>query len=139
MPLFTIHLCVVYGTHMLTSLWDFCTHQFITYVYLKYLYYISYSLWDFYTQFCFSLFISHTNGICTSVSSSIFFYIYDYVCICDQCHGGIIAFMWLPHSLICICSRWVCERKFFSNSIWFFWLPVHMIFDPLTSMKIHVQ
>ena len=134
----------------------------------KYLYHIPYSSWDFYTQFCLFLFISHTNGICASVSFSIFFYVYYYVCICDQCYGDIISFMWLPHSLICISSIWLCERKSFSNSIWFFWvlvylfwsigntysswsfehlilwhlliwLMIHLIFDPFTSMTTRIQ
>ena len=109
----TIHLCGIYDAHMPTSLWDFYTHRSITYIFFRNVILHAIFCVDFYTRVCFSLFISLTNGIFTSVPISVLFYMKDYMRICDQCHDGIFALMWFPHSPICISSSWLCERKSF--------------------------
>ena len=84
MPLSTIHICLVYDTHIPTYLWEFCTHMFINYVSLQI--FVPHTIFHvgLLHIVCFSLFMSLTNGICASVPSSMLFYMCDYMHICDK-------------------------------------------------------
>ena len=88
----------------------------------------------------------HTNGICTYLSFSVFFFVDYYLCNCDQCHVGIFGLIGIPHSSYVFLQAFISMRNQYnlfnniSNPLLFLWSrssinSIPLTFDPLTNIN----
>ena len=109
-----VHLILIFDEHMPTCLWYFCTNVHNSYFFSQV--FVSRTIFFvglLHTILCFVFFIrkSHTNGICTYLPFSMFFFVDFYLHTYDHCHGGMFALPGLPHSSICTSSNWLSVRN----------------------------